>query len=341
MWKEVNDVRTTFCYDGETLVGQQTGQDDFVPIVHGPDGLIAFGETYYQFDPEGNVVHRLDADGELVNTSVYNAWGLATNVLPDGDPATVTDPFGYKGQVGYYTDHETGLILCTHRYYDPALGRWLTRDPIGYGGGVNLYGYCGNEPIGRGDDQGLDSYVFYDGAHFKKQALIEKDRLAKKYKTPVHMIDTRTTKQFVSSWNNMGKIGNRAVGIEGVSLLFHGKATTINIDWTKDQYLTTDPAGRTPAGRPAYYIGNLGDKPIEELRILTCNGGHLDVKDNVGRTFRRHLSYAGIISAYDGNLSYWPNGAPRLSLRKSQTKFFQIQKDVGAPLRNPKGEVYF
>ncbi|OPZ86634.1 MAG: tRNA3(Ser)-specific nuclease WapA precursor [bacterium ADurb.Bin429] len=146
-WKDVGQDRTTFCYDGETLIGQQTGTEDFVPIVSGPDGLIAFGETYYQFDPEGNVVHRLDADGDLVNTSVYDTWGVATNKLPDGQTATVTDPFGYKGQAGYYTDHETGLILCTHRYYDPALGRWLTRDPIGYDGGINLYGYCSNNPV--------------------------------------------------------------------------------------------------------------------------------------------------------------------------------------------------
>lgn len=156
-WKDVGQDRTTFCYDGETLIGQQTGTNpqDFVPIVHGPDGLIAFGETYYQFDPEGNVVHRLDADGELVNTSVYDAWGVATNLLPTGDPATVTDPFGYKGQVGYYTDHETGLILCTYRYYDPDRGRWLTQDPIGLQGGVNLYGYCGNDPVNGIDPLGL------------------------------------------------------------------------------------------------------------------------------------------------------------------------------------------
>ena len=56
-------------------------------------------------------------------------------------------PFGYKAQAGYYTDSETGLILCTYRYYDPTVGRWLTRDPDGYDGGMDLYAYCMNDPV--------------------------------------------------------------------------------------------------------------------------------------------------------------------------------------------------
>jgi len=66
-----------------------------------------------------------------------------------------SDPVGYNGQWGYYTDSETGLMLCTYRYYDPANGRWLTRDPIGDRGGVNIYGYVGNEPSNRRDPKGL------------------------------------------------------------------------------------------------------------------------------------------------------------------------------------------
>ncbi len=65
-------------------------------------------------------------------------------------------PYGYNGQWGYYTDFETGLALCTHRYYDPHNGRWLTRDPIGYDGGVNLYGYVGGNPVGWVDPEGID-----------------------------------------------------------------------------------------------------------------------------------------------------------------------------------------
>jgi len=64
-------------------------------------------------------------------------------------------PYGYKGQWGYYTDGETGLLLLTHRYYDPATGRFLTRDPIGFEGGINLYAYVGNGVVMQEDRMGL------------------------------------------------------------------------------------------------------------------------------------------------------------------------------------------
>jgi RHS repeat-associated protein len=41
-------------------------------------------------------------------------------------------PYGYKGQWGYYTDGETRLLLLTHRYFDPAMGRFVTRYCIHY-----------------------------------------------------------------------------------------------------------------------------------------------------------------------------------------------------------------
>ena len=43
----------------------------------------------------------------------------------------------------------------TNRYYDPGTGRFLTRDPIGYGGGINLYGFVGNNPVTGADPEGL------------------------------------------------------------------------------------------------------------------------------------------------------------------------------------------
>jgi RHS repeat-associated protein len=58
-------------------------------------------------------------------------------------------------QWGYYTDGETGLLLLTNRYYDAGTGRFLNRDPIGYAGGINLYGYVGNGPTSFADPLGL------------------------------------------------------------------------------------------------------------------------------------------------------------------------------------------
>ena len=100
------------------------------------------------YDAIGNVAQRLDATGQVKSADQYDAWG---NLVAGGD---ASDPYGYKGKFGYYADHETGLVLCTHRYYDPIAGRWLTRDPIGVAGGVNLYGYCKNSSINLIDELG-------------------------------------------------------------------------------------------------------------------------------------------------------------------------------------------
>jgi RHS repeat-associated protein len=109
--------------------------------VFGADGLISRivgnNRVCYLYDPLGNVVQRLDSGCNVLSTDAYDAYG---NLVFGGDGS---DPYGYKGQYGYYTDHETGLILCTHRYYDPTVGRWLTRDKLGYEGGIDLYEYCG------------------------------------------------------------------------------------------------------------------------------------------------------------------------------------------------------
>ena len=86
------------------------------------------------------------------STDQYDAWG---NLLAGGD---ASDPYGYKGKFGYYTDHETGLVLCTHRYYDPIGGKWINRDPIGISGGINLYRYCNNNPISNDDPSGLTHF---------------------------------------------------------------------------------------------------------------------------------------------------------------------------------------
>jgi len=61
----------------------------------------------------------------------------------------------HGGQFGYYTDTETGLLCLTHRYYDPGTGKFLNRDPIGYAGGENLYGFADGNPVNESDPSGF------------------------------------------------------------------------------------------------------------------------------------------------------------------------------------------
>ncbi|GIV20090.1 MAG: hypothetical protein KatS3mg023_1841 [Armatimonadota bacterium] len=94
-------------------------------------------------------MHLLDDDGRTVLANLaYDAWGQ----LMSGSNPT---PYGYKAQWGYYTDVESGILFLTHRYLDPATGRFLTRDPIGLEGGINLYAYVGNGVVVEKDPIGL------------------------------------------------------------------------------------------------------------------------------------------------------------------------------------------
>ena len=164
IWKEVNGQRVFFIYDGDTLIGEvdEYGNPTAINTI-GATGLVSRLQggsigtaVFYLFDPLGNVLHRLNGDGGIVSSDVYDAWGHReySNDLTG-------DPYGYKGQFGYYTDHETGLILCTHRYYDPQTGRWLTKDPIGHEGGVNLYGYCANDAVNNIDSSGFGTVTIW------------------------------------------------------------------------------------------------------------------------------------------------------------------------------------
>jgi RHS repeat-associated protein len=60
----------------------------------------------------------------------------------------------YLENCGYRYDAETENYYVRNRYYSPTLGRWLARDPVGYQGGTNLYGYVNSSPVGNVDAEG-------------------------------------------------------------------------------------------------------------------------------------------------------------------------------------------
>jgi len=153
-WKEGASGRTYFLYDDSEPVcelgssGNVTATNTF-----GANGLVSRhsggNSVFYTFDPSGNVAQRFDSSFNILSTERYDAFGGRQTT------ATSLDVFGFGGQWGAYTDAETGLVLMTHRYYDPNAGRFLTRDPMGYAGGINLYAYTGNDPVNRADPSGL------------------------------------------------------------------------------------------------------------------------------------------------------------------------------------------
>jgi len=91
-----------------------------------------------------------NASGGHVSSRNYDAFGAVRS-----SSGTHQGPFGYGGPYGYQTDPETGLMLLGHQFYDPSVGRFLTRDPIK--DGRNWYGYGGGygNPVNSVEPDGL------------------------------------------------------------------------------------------------------------------------------------------------------------------------------------------
>jgi len=102
-------------------------------------------------------------EAEAVERAVNRSTGNLDAVYeysPYGETLRATGSYAQSNPFRFstkYTDDETGLVYYGFRYYDSRNGRFLGRDPIGEQGGLNLYGFVGNNPVNRWDYLGMDS----------------------------------------------------------------------------------------------------------------------------------------------------------------------------------------
>nr|WP_246459235.1 RHS repeat-associated core domain-containing protein [Puniceicoccus vermicola] len=171
-----------FVYDGWNLIAtydsQVSGLNLQVSYLWGQDlsgsmqgaggvgGLLSVtddssGDVFYAtYDANGNVSEYIDETGGIAAHYEYSSFGrvIASTVLPDD--------FVFRFSTKYQ-DNETDLLYYGFRYYVPETGRWLSRDPIGERGGLNLYGFVWNNGLKWWDYLGLaivDEYYFPESA---------------------------------------------------------------------------------------------------------------------------------------------------------------------------------
>jgi len=136
--------------DGNNAVTRSYVWDPTAPGgVGGLLGLTQGGKNYeYLYDGKGNVRSVIDASNQSVAaTYSYDAFGRLASKT-----GTLDQPYQFSTKP-FYTD--LGLSYYGYRFYSPTLGRWLTRDPIGETGGVNLYEAMGNDAVNEVDPLGL------------------------------------------------------------------------------------------------------------------------------------------------------------------------------------------
>jgi len=114
------------------------------------------GQGYdYLYDGSGNVHALLDVNTQIVASYRHDTFGK-----PATKTGTLSQPFQFSTK---RYDAGVGLNYYGYRFYAPALGRWMNRDPLGKAGGVNLYGFVLNNPVNWVDPWGLLVLIFQGG----------------------------------------------------------------------------------------------------------------------------------------------------------------------------------
>ena len=141
---------TTFLYDGPEVVLDQGSDSSLVDYLNGP----AMDEKLRQSSPGGplyflqnhseSTIALLDASAGVVERMQYEAFG-------QGAGSTLTR-YGYTGRE---RDALTGLMYYRSPWYDPQQGRFVSEDPIGIEGGLNLYAFVDDDPLNSRDALGL------------------------------------------------------------------------------------------------------------------------------------------------------------------------------------------
>lgn len=107
----------------------------------------------------------LDGTGTAVVEYTYDAWGNILTCTGTAVNVAKYNPLRYRG---YYYDEETGYYYLQSRYYDPEIGRWISADDVtmlganGDFASLNLYAYCGNNPVSRSDSDGYAWETAFD-----------------------------------------------------------------------------------------------------------------------------------------------------------------------------------
>jgi RHS repeat-associated protein len=179
--KSVNSVVTRYVYDGADLILEADGNNVLKtkytygagidrPLMR--EELDSSGQTIavqvYHQDGNNNVVALTDLSGSFLESYEYSAFGKLSKFDASHHPIT-GPPLSSFTFTGREFDSESGLYFYRARYYDPSAGRFISEDPLGFGGGdANLLAYCGNNSINCWDPFGLEAGNFPASALYQQ-----------------------------------------------------------------------------------------------------------------------------------------------------------------------------
>ena len=149
-----------FLWDGIALLLEKTPTHTITKKYYGDGeqriGGSDAGNYFYTRDHLGSIREVIKQDGTLQARYDYDAYGKRS-IIYQNAAYLGGSTFGYTGHITLpaLVTGQSELVLTHFRAYDQELGRWLSADPLGEAGGMNLYGYVGNNPISFVDPMGL------------------------------------------------------------------------------------------------------------------------------------------------------------------------------------------
>ena len=146
-------VVTDYVLDGQSVVREIRDEDPVATYLVGPRGVeyrqdeSTAERTWYIYDGLGSVLAEVDEDGNVDACRSYDVYG--SERWSGGSSET---DHAFVGGLGHTTEDATGLIYMRARWYDPAIGRFISEDPGRQGS--NWFAYCNGNPVNTVDPDG-------------------------------------------------------------------------------------------------------------------------------------------------------------------------------------------
>ncbi|GHT89316.1 hypothetical protein AGMMS49960_21680 [Betaproteobacteria bacterium] len=249
-------------------------------------------------------------------SSGWNA-GVA---LSFGNQPTITSQLRLPGQ---YEDEETGLHYNFRRYYEPETGRYITSDPIGVEGRINLYQYAGSDPVNLADPTGEVAFIPF---------MIAAGEMYARCYAPCMIVGTTINyatgaceeppwKDCAKECLNPFNWGGRKAGKRGVRAAKGGTNAATTAGKSVDDILSGTTPGRATKGKTTQYIkqGSYDQvvKDFDSLNPLNVR----DINTNYDQGKTGTLPDGKAVTVRPGST----DGRPTLEIRGSNGRGIEIR----------------
>ena len=329
--KTVGGVETKFFLSGTKIIGSTTGSNqlEFIYLGNQAIGIWYNGSKYFfGRNIQGDVISLHEPDGNTVARYIYDAWGNHKVLDDDGVENTNLSFIGNINPIryrGYYYDVETKLYYLNTRYYDPETGRFISADTLSIIdetqadiNGLNLYMYCGNNPVMRIDPSGMawwNPFTWSQETWTKIGLTVLVVAAVVALSIATAGAGAAVTGMIGGFWGAVigGAVGGAisgAIGGAALSIISQGITNGYgNIDWGAVGIATL-----IGAGTGALFGGIVGGfRYVRAVNHLKSNGFSADKIDDIMSSFK---------------------GTPKLKTIKSGTTVFRVHGGSAGPVSN-------